>query len=95
MAISHRHDDSRACGATTIVTGQGFVTIEGKLWSVDGDPDSHGGGNLNTSHPWLTINGKGVIVVGDSAAPDALCPVVGGLHCAPSASSGDSLVTVG
>lgn len=82
---AHRHGDLRACGASTVVAGQDFMTVEGQLWAVDGDPDSHGSGALATSHAWLTINGKGVIVVGDSAAPDDLCPIAGGAHCAPSA----------
>jgi uncharacterized Zn-binding protein involved in type VI secretion len=94
MAIAHRQDDSRACGATTIVTGQDFVKVDGKLWAVNGDPDTHGGGGLITSHGWLTIGGKGIIVVGDNAAGDSLCPIPGGAHCNPSATSGDSLINV-
>lgn len=95
MAICHRNGDSRACGAATVVQGQNFLSVDGQLWSVDGDPDSHGGGALHTTHSWLTINGKGIIVVGDSASPDNLCPFPGGAHCAPSATSGDSLIDVG
>jgi uncharacterized Zn-binding protein involved in type VI secretion len=94
MAYSHRHGDSRACGATTIVVGQDFVTIEGQLWSVDGDPNTDGGGELSASKTFITINGKAIIVAGDSAAPDALCFIVGGLHCAPSATGFSSLVDV-
>jgi hypothetical protein len=94
MAYSHVHGNSRACGATTIVTGQDFVKIEGKLWSVDGDNNTDGGGPLSTSHGWLKINGKGVIVQGDSAAGDALCPIPGGAHCAPNATGYDDLVQV-
>lgn len=94
MGYSHRHGDSRACGATTIVSGQNFVTVEGNLWSVDGDNNTDGGGALNTSNDWLTINDKGVIINGDSAAPDSLCPLVGGLHCEPSATGFSNLIQV-
>jgi uncharacterized Zn-binding protein involved in type VI secretion len=94
MSYSHRHGDSRACGATTVVSGQNFVQVEGKLWSVNGDPNTHGGGALNTSNDWLTISGKGIIVNGDSAAADALCPIVGGAHCAPSATGFSNLIEV-
>jgi uncharacterized Zn-binding protein involved in type VI secretion len=95
MAYCHRHGDSRACGATTIVTGQNFVKVDGQLWSVNGDPDSHGGGALSTTHPWLTINGIGIIVQGNSAAADSLCLPLGGAHCAPSATGFDNLIDVG
>lgn len=94
MANSHRHGDSRVCGATTIVDGQSFVTIEGKLWAVDKDPNSHGAGNLNTSRTWITIDGKGVICKGDSAAADTLCFTVGPPHCVPSAVGFSDLVDV-
>ncbi|TCR60933.1 hypothetical protein [Bosea sp. BK604] len=92
MAFAHRHGDVRNCGATTIVSGQGHVTVDGKLWAVEGDQNSHGGGALITSHAWLTINGRGVIVVGDHAAPDALCPIPP--HCDPMAVGFSSLVDV-
>jgi uncharacterized Zn-binding protein involved in type VI secretion len=95
MAAIHRQDDSRACGATTIVIGQSTVYAGGKLISVDGDLNTDGGGALSTSHGSITINGKGIIVVGDSAAADDLCPIPGGAHCAPNASSGLGTVTVG
>jgi len=94
MAYSHRHNDSRACGALTVVSGQDFVTIEGQLWAVDGNPNSHGGGALSASKTYVTIGGKPIIVAGDSAAPDALCPTAGGPHCAPSAVGFSNLVDV-
>lgn len=75
------------------MTGQDFVTINGKLWAVDRDPNSHGDGKLITTNGWLTIDGKGIIVVGDHADPDDLCPVAP-IHCDPYASSGDGMVTV-
>lgn len=92
MAHAHRQDDSRICGAGTIVAGQDHVTVEGKLWAVAGDPNDHGAGGLITTHAWLTINGKGIIVAGDSANADALCPVPP--HCNPSAVGYSDLVDV-
>ena len=94
MVDVHINGDSRACGASTIVAGQGFVYVDDQLWAVAGDPNSHGGGSLNAGQiAAIYINDIRVIGVGDSAAPDALCPVVGGAHCAPSATGGDSNVT--
>jgi uncharacterized Zn-binding protein involved in type VI secretion len=95
MAIAHRNGDLRDCGATTIVKGQNFVTVDGALWSVDGDDNSDGDGALHTSHSWITISGLGIIVVGDVADPDDLCPIPGGAHCTPYANTGDSLINVG
>ena len=94
MAYAHRQDDTRSCGATTIVSGQTFVKVDGKLWSVDSDNNTDGGGALQTSHSWLTIAGKGIIVSGDSASADALCPIPGGQHCTPSAVSYSDLIKV-
>jgi uncharacterized Zn-binding protein involved in type VI secretion len=93
-AYAHRDGDSRACGASNIVTGQNFVKIDGKLWSVDGDDNSDGGGAVHTSHSWLTIGGIGIIVVGDSADADSLCPIPGGAHCNPAATGSDNFVSV-
>jgi hypothetical protein len=94
MTQVHRNGDSRACGASTVVSGQGFVFVDGQLWSVEGDPDSHGDGSLSAGEiAAIYIDGKRVIGVGDSAAPDALCIPLGGAHCAPNASSGDANVT--
>ena len=41
MPAAHRNGDLRTCGATTSVTGQSTVTVNGKLWAVLGDKDSH------------------------------------------------------
>ena len=66
---AHRHGDKRACGATTVVQGQSTVTINGKLWAVEGDPNTHLNGNLNnTTGSSVTINGKPVIVHGPDLA---------------------------
>lgn len=88
MAISHRNGDARACGGSTIVSGQDFVTIDGQLWAVEGDLNSHGDGGLIHSQDFVTINGKLAILNGDGAALDAL------LHPDP-ASSGSDAVSIG
>ena len=95
MAQAHRNGDSRACGASTTVVGQDFVFVEGQLWSVAGDPNTHGGGALIASKTYIKINDIPIIVNGDGAGPDALCIPLGGSHCSPSATSGSSLVDVG
>lgn len=95
MPNAHRDGDARSCGATTEVIGQDFVTIEGQLWAVNRDPNSHGDGELIAATTYITIGGKRVVVVGDSADPDALCPIPGGNHCEPKAVGFSSLVTVG
>lgn len=93
--ICHRNSDSRSCGASTVVSGQDFVSVNGQLWAVEGDGDSDGGGALIATQSYIMINGKLVILQGDPAGPDSLCIPVGGNHCSPTAVSGDSLVTVG
>jgi len=74
MKQAHRHGDSRICGATTVVTGQSTVTVDGKLWAVKGDPNTDRGGALiNTTGSSVTINGIPVIVDGpDNAGSDNL-----------------------
>lgn len=104
MPLCHRVGDLRTCGALTgtvpagggIPVGlQSFVLVNGKPWAVNGDLDSHGGGALIASFaPTITINGLPVIVVGDGASADALCPTLGGAHCFPAAATGSSLINV-
>lgn len=86
----HRNGDSRTCGASTVVVGQSTVFVNGVLWAVKGDVNSHGsGGLINTSGSTVTIEGKHVIVHGpDDAAPDNLCPISGGEHCNPRTATG-------
>lgn len=84
MPIIHRDGDLRICGATTMVTHQASVYLNGRLVAVEGDECTHGNGALiSTSNTEFYVEGKKVIVVGDYAFPDTLCYVVGGLHCAP------------
>jgi uncharacterized Zn-binding protein involved in type VI secretion len=92
--MCHRDGDNRNCGATTIVSGQNFVKVNGKLWSVLNDKNTHGDGELTNTQNYISINGKYAILVNDTAQPDDLCGSVGGNHCHPIASSGDALITI-
>ena len=96
MPAIHRNTDARACGATTIVAGQGNVYANDLLVSVNGDPNSHGGGALSAANNNVFMNN--ILVVNDtpeSAAPDALCVPIGGAHCAPVTAGGSPDVFVG
>lgn len=95
MTAIHRNTDSRVCGASTVVSGNGTVYANNLLVSVNDDPNSHGGGALSASTNQIFVENKMVVEVGDSAAPDGLCPILGGPHCAPSSSSGSANVFVG
>jgi len=93
MTAIHRNSDSRACGAATVVAGQSTVYANDLLVSVNGDPNSHGAGALSASCHDVYVNGILVVDLGDSAAPDVLCPIPP--HCNPSATSASSNVYVG
>lgn len=95
MSGAHRNTDSRACGAITVTAQFKNVFVNGKLWSIDKDPNSHGGGALSAAVNNVFIGGIMVVNIGDSAAPDALCAPVGGAHCAPAATGGSTTVFVG
>ena len=89
MPAAHRQDDSRRCGAVTIVIGQDFTFADGKLWAVEGDPNSDGDGQLIPSQSGVFIAGIPVIVdTPDHAAPDALCIPLDGEHCDPKTAGG-------
>ncbi len=93
MAGVHRDSDSRSCGASTNASCNNVYT-NGRITAVDGNPNSHGGGNLNASNPNVYIGGILVVINGNGASPDSLCPLPGGAHCSPSASSasGDTFI---
>ena len=62
----------------------------GKLWAVEGDPNTHGNGALIASSS-VKINGKRVIVHRpDNAQPDNLCPLANGEHCNPKTAQGSA-----
>lgn len=94
MPASHRDTDSRTCGASTIAANPN-VYANNLLHAVDGNPNSHGGGELTAANPNVFIGNKLAVIVGNSASPDALCPIPGGPHCAPASSSGSPNVFIG
>ena len=63
----HRQDDARVCGATTVVVGQDSVFANGKLIAVNGDPNTHGAGNLIAGSNHVFINSIAVV----NNTPDA------------------------
>lgn len=77
MPGAHRDTDSRFCGATTNVTGQNSVLVDGLLWAVEGDKDSHcdeGALIAVYGSMCVEISGKKVIcAVGDAADSDHSC----------------------
>ena len=94
MPAVHRHSDSRACGATTVVSGQSNVYANNLLISVNGDPNSHGGGALSAGSRRVYINSIAVVNnTPDGAAADSLCPIPP--HCAPVTAGGSPDVYVG
>ena len=71
MSAIHRHSDPRTCGATTTVTGQSTVRVNGLFVAVEGDPETHGSGQLvSVSAGTVRVAGKKVIVVTDQALAD-------------------------
>jgi hypothetical protein len=73
MPGAHRDSDSRACNAVTTVENQSTVYVNSKLWAVEGDPNSHGAGNLIAEFGAknVYIEGKKIIVaLGDDAEGD-------------------------
>lgn len=91
----HRDTDLRVCNAQTTVTGQSTVYANNLLVSVDGDPNSHGGGNLIAANNNVFINNKLVVNnTPDSASADQKCISEGPPHCNPmtAGASGDVFV---
>jgi uncharacterized Zn-binding protein involved in type VI secretion len=72
MPAAHRNNDSRTCGAKSVVQNQTTVFVNGELWAVKGTVNNHGDGQLiNTTGSTVTIEGIPVIVHGpDNAQPD-------------------------
>ena len=92
----HRQGDSRVCGAST-VTQQNTVRANNRFVSIQGDPNTHGGGNLRATETVgkVRVANIPVILQNDPAGPDGLCPIPGGPNCAPSASSASPNVRAG
>lgn len=71
MPEAHRNNDNRNCGAKTVVQGQSTVYVNGKLWAVKGDPNTHGNGRLINTGTTVFVEGINVIVhTPDNANPD-------------------------
>jgi uncharacterized Zn-binding protein involved in type VI secretion len=92
MAAVHRNNDSRSCGARTKAQSS-RVFVNNQPVSIEDDPNTHGGGALIASVSNVRVNNKKIIVLNDSAKPDAKCP--GPNHCNPKASSASSDVYAG
>lgn len=89
MPAAHTDGMARACGAITTVVNQATTFVNGRLWAVEGDPNSHGAGALIATGISVFIEGKKVIVNSpDNASADGLCPIPGGLHCVPATAQG-------
>lgn len=97
MSAVHRNGDSRKCGAVTVSSQSRNVFVNGKLWAIQGDQNSHGAGSLIEGTNNIYIGGIPVINLGDNASPDSLCGAPGQppTHCSPSATSGSSNVFCG
>lgn len=95
MTEVHRHTDCRVCGASTVVAGNSTVFCNNLLVSVDGDPNTHGGGPIGASTNQVFVEGLMMVENGDGAAPDALCPPLNGAHCGPATCSGSPNTFVG
>jgi len=93
MTEVHRDTDSRVCGASTVVAGNGTVYVNNLLASVDADPNSHGSGNVIASTKNVYVENKLIVENGDSSDADAICPIPP--HCNPATSSGSPNVFVG
>lgn len=96
MPAVHRDTDARVCGASTVAVGQSTVYANGLLVAVDGDPNTHGGGELIAACKNVFIAGKMVVNdSSDNAAADSLCIPVGPPHCNPATAGGSPDVFVG
>ena len=90
----HRQGDSRICGATTVAQ-QFTVRANNRFVSIQGDPNTHGGGPLIATDTVgkVRVHGIPVILNADPASPDSLCPIPP--HCGPNASSASPNVRAG
>jgi hypothetical protein len=94
MPAVHRDTDDRVCGATTTVVGQGTVFSNGLLVAVNGDPNTHDGGELIAAS--RNVFAENILVVNDTpdnANPDSFCPIPP--HCNPKTSEGSPDVFAG
>jgi hypothetical protein len=92
MPAVHRDTDARSCGASTIAENPNVYT-NGLLTAIDGNPNSHGGGELIAENPNVYIGGRLVVLDGNSANSDGLWPIPG--HWEPVAAAGSENVFIG
>lgn len=90
MPAVHRHEDARACGATTVVSENTTVFANSKLIAINGNVNSHGAGALIAGSDNVFIGGVAVVNnTPDSAATDTLG------HSNTQTAAGSSNVNVG
>jgi len=73
MPNAHRNQDTRFCGALTTVVGQNNVFVNSLLWAVEGDPETHGDGELVCTYGPKNIyvhSKHAICAIGDSAVAD-------------------------
>lgn len=92
----HRDNDKRDCGASTGASSRS-VRVNSRWVSLQGDRNSHGGGNLKASITpgKVHADSKPIILIRDPASPDSLCPIPGGPHCNPKAATASQNVRAG
>jgi hypothetical protein len=59
----HRHGDARYCRAVTVVVGQGSIYANGKLISVEGDPNTHGAGKNKAVYGARNVYLEGKLII--------------------------------
>ncbi len=91
----HRDTDTRICAAFTTVVNQDDVFANELLVASDGDTCTDSNGQLNANADEVYVHN--ILVVGHTAtaAPDGVCPVLGGDHCGPNTNEGSPNVFVG
>lgn len=98
MPGCHRNDDSRYCGAATIVTHQTKVRVNNQLWAVNGDLDTHKTGPLIAVYPTLTVRIENILIIcapGDHAGDEPYPPFHAAPATWPSTASTDTWVYAG
>jgi uncharacterized Zn-binding protein involved in type VI secretion len=92
MPAVHRDTDPRNCGAKTVAANPNVYTND-LLTAVNGNPNTHGGGELKAANPNVYIGGVLVVIDGNSASSDTYCPIPP--HCNPKAEGGSPNVVIG
>lgn len=93
MPGAHRNNDSRYCGAKTIVETQTTVFVNNQLWAVEGDPNTHGEGRLYAFYGAKNIYVENKLIIcapGDKASEDEEGHMPSSVD--PSTASSDTIV---